>query len=139
MVKNGWLKKASLYVHIEGLTTDYYFGKTRPPGGGQTEKRLFNTLLMRKYDFWPVQWLLNGQKWGVKKASLSVHIEGLATDSYFGSQITTRGTVSKAYYIGTYGNCHILAALHDLWYNITSLFDDRANGSWNLGPSHWSL
>ena len=38
MVKNGGLKKASLYDHFEGLTTDYYFGKTRPPGGGQIEK-----------------------------------------------------------------------------------------------------
>ena len=44
---------------------------------------------MRKYDFLPVQWVLNGQKMGgLKKASLYVHFEGLATDSYFGSQIT---------------------------------------------------
>ena len=34
MVKNGGLKK-SLYVHFEGLTTDSYFGKTRPLGGGK--------------------------------------------------------------------------------------------------------
>ena len=51
MVKNGGLKKASLYDHFEGLTTDSYFDKTRPPGGGQIEKMLFNTLLIRKHDF----------------------------------------------------------------------------------------
>ena len=144
MVKNGGVKKASLYVHFEGLTTDSYFGKTRPPGersdrkkgffntllmrkhhfwhvqwfemvknGGlkkhlsmsilkvwqltltlakqdplgrdQIEKKgFFNTLLMRKHHFWHVQWFWNGQKWGVKKASLYVHFEGLTTDSYFG-------------------------------------------------------
>ena len=50
MVKNGGLKKASLYDHFEGLTTDSYFGKTRPPGGVHIEKRLFNTLLIRKHD-----------------------------------------------------------------------------------------
>ena len=44
MVKNGGLKKASLYVHFEGLTTDSYFGKTRPLGGGQIEKKAFLTL-----------------------------------------------------------------------------------------------
>ena len=43
MVKNGGLKKASLYVHFEGLTTDSYFGKTRPLGGGQIEKKFFLT------------------------------------------------------------------------------------------------
>ena len=32
VVKNGGLKKASLYDHFEGLTTDNLFGKTRPPG-----------------------------------------------------------------------------------------------------------
>ena len=52
MVKNGGYKKVSLYVHFEGLTTDSYFGKTRPLGGGQIEKkRLLSTLLMRTYDF----------------------------------------------------------------------------------------
>ena len=35
---------------------------------------------MRKYDFWPVQWFLNGQKWEIKKPSLYVHFEGLTTD-----------------------------------------------------------
>ena len=39
---------------------------------------------MRKHDFWHVQWFLNGQKWGLKKASLYDHFEGLTTDSYFG-------------------------------------------------------
>ena len=42
MVKNGGVKKASLYVHFEGLTTDSYFGKTRPPGErSDRKKRLF--------------------------------------------------------------------------------------------------
>ena len=54
---------------------------------------------------------------GLKKASLYDHFEGLTTD-YFGSQITTRGAVSKGYYIGTYRNCRILAALHDLWLHL---------------------
>ena len=58
MVKNRGLK-VSLYVHFEGLTTDSYFGKTRPPGGrSDRKKRLFNTLLMRTYDFKVV---LNGE------------------------------------------------------------------------------
>ena len=43
MVKNGGLKKASLYVYFEGLTTDSHFGKTIPPGGGQIKKGFFNT------------------------------------------------------------------------------------------------
>ena len=52
MVKNGGLKKASLYVHFECLTTNSYFGKTRPPGGRSDRKKgFFNTLLMRKHDF----------------------------------------------------------------------------------------
>ena len=47
------------------------FGKTRPPLGRLDRKKGFlNPLLMRKHDFWHVQWFLNGQKWGVKKASL---------------------------------------------------------------------
>ena len=56
MVKNVGLKKASLYDHFEGLTTDSY-GKTRPLAkkdplwGGQIENMLFNPLLMRKHDF----------------------------------------------------------------------------------------
>ena len=58
---------------------------------------------------------------GLKKASLYIHFEGVTTVSYFGSQITTRGTVSKGYYIGTYRNCRILAALHDLWLNLCTL------------------
>ena len=41
MVKNRWLKKVSLYVHFEGLTTDSYFGKQDPVGGGQIEKKAF--------------------------------------------------------------------------------------------------
>ena len=141
--KWGGFKKASLYVHYKGLTTDSYFGKTGPPWGeviqkkrlftlfwwenmisdlsidfqmvknwglkkllsmsilkvwqltlilakqdslgrGHIEKKLFYTLLMRKHDFWPFHWFSNGQKWGVKKASLYVYFEGLTTDSYFG-------------------------------------------------------
>ena len=39
--KIGVKEKASLYVHFEGLTTDSYFGKTRPPGGRSDRKRLF--------------------------------------------------------------------------------------------------
>ena len=55
-----------------------------PLGRSDRKKGFFNPLLMRKHDFWHVQWFLNGQKWGVKKASLYVHFEGLTTDSYFG-------------------------------------------------------
>ena len=66
------------------------FGKTRPPGGRSDRKKcFFNPLLMRKHDFWHVQWFLNGQKWewGVnKKASLYDHFEGLTTDSYVAKQ-----------------------------------------------------
>ena len=65
MVTNGGFKKASLYVYFEGLTTDSYFGKARPLGERSYRKRLLYTLLMRKHDFWPFHWLLNGQKWGV--------------------------------------------------------------------------
>ena len=38
------VKKASLYVHFEGLTTDSYFGKTRPPGERSDRKKAFITL-----------------------------------------------------------------------------------------------
>ena len=34
MVKIGGLKKASLYDHFEGLTTDSYLAKEDPLGGG---------------------------------------------------------------------------------------------------------
>ena len=61
--KWGVKNKSFLYVHFEGLTTDL-FSYVR------WKKRLFNTLLlMGKYDFWPVQCFLNGQKWGIKKKS----------------------------------------------------------------------
>ena len=43
MVKNGGLKKASLYDHVEGLTTDSYFGKIRPPVGRSDGKKAFLT------------------------------------------------------------------------------------------------
>ena len=32
VINGGRVKKASLNVHFEGLTTDFYLGKTRPPG-----------------------------------------------------------------------------------------------------------
>ena len=35
------VKKASLYDHFEGLTTDSYLAKQDPLGGGQKEKWLF--------------------------------------------------------------------------------------------------
>ena len=41
MVKNGGLKKAYLYVHFEGLTTDSYLAKQDPLGRGQIEKKFF--------------------------------------------------------------------------------------------------
>ena len=44
MVKNGGLKKASLYDHFEGLTTDSYLAKQDPLGGGWIEKKAFLTL-----------------------------------------------------------------------------------------------
>ena len=42
MVKNGGLKKASLYVHFEGLTTDSYLAKQDPPGGRSYRKKGFS-------------------------------------------------------------------------------------------------
>ena len=65
MVTKWGVKKASLYVHYEGLIPDSYFGKERLPGERSYRKRLFYTLLMRKHDFWPFHWFSNGQKWGV--------------------------------------------------------------------------
>ena len=41
MFKNGGLKKASLYVHFEGLTADSYLAKQDPLWGGQIEKKAF--------------------------------------------------------------------------------------------------
>ena len=38
MVKNGRFKKASLYDHFEGLTTDSFLAKQDPLGGGWIEK-----------------------------------------------------------------------------------------------------
>ena len=38
------VKKASLYVYFEGLTTDSYFGKARPPGERSYRKKGFFTL-----------------------------------------------------------------------------------------------
>ena len=42
--KWGVRKQAFLYVHLEGLTTDSYFGKTRPPGERSDRKKAFITL-----------------------------------------------------------------------------------------------
>ena len=41
MVQNEWLKKASLYDHFEGLTTDSYLPKQDTLGVGWIEKRQF--------------------------------------------------------------------------------------------------
>ena len=73
MVKNGGLIKKHLCMTILKVwQLTLIFGKTRPPGGRLDRKKcFFNPLLMRKHDFWHVQWFLNGQKWGVKK-SISV-------------------------------------------------------------------
>ena len=38
------VKKASLYVHFEGLTTDSYFGKNKTPWGKLYNKKGFLTL-----------------------------------------------------------------------------------------------
>ena len=38
------VRKASLYVHFESLTTDSYFDKTRPPGERSDRKKAFITL-----------------------------------------------------------------------------------------------
>ena len=44
MVKNGGFKKASLYDHFEGLTTDSYLAKQDLLGGGWIEEKAFLTL-----------------------------------------------------------------------------------------------
>ena len=63
--KWGVKKKASLYDHFWRFDNWLLFSKTRPPAGGWIGKKgFFNPLLMRKHDFWHVQWFLNGQKWG---------------------------------------------------------------------------
>ena len=48
MVKIGGVKKASLYVYFEGLKTDSYFGKTRPPGRVHIERKAFSALLWQE-------------------------------------------------------------------------------------------
>ena len=85
MVKNGGLKKHLSMSILKVWQLTLILAKQDPLGRDQIEKKgFFNTLLMRKHHFWHVQWFWNGQKWGVKKASLYVHFEGLTTDSYFG-------------------------------------------------------
>ena len=44
MVENGGLKKASLYDHFEGLTTDFFLVKQDTVGRGWIEKKAFLTL-----------------------------------------------------------------------------------------------
>ena len=52
MVENGRVKKASLYDHFEGLTTDSYLAKQDTLGGRlDRRKGFFNPHLMRKHDF----------------------------------------------------------------------------------------
>ena len=110
MVTKWGVKKASLYVHYEGLIPDSYFGKERLPGERSYRKRLFYTLLMRKHDFWPFHWFSNGQKWGVLKASLHVHYEGLTTDSYSAKQDPLgRGHIEKRDFYT------LLMRKHDFW------------------------
>ena len=82
--QNGGLKKASLYVHFEALTTNSYFGKTRPPGESSYRKKAFQHSSDEKTWFLTFPVVFKGQQWGVKKASLYVHFEGLTTVSYFG-------------------------------------------------------
>ena len=84
MVKNGGLKKLLSMSILKVWQLTLILAKQDPVEGGHIEKWLFYTLLMRKHDFWPFHWFSNGQKWGVKKASLYVYFEGLTTDSYFG-------------------------------------------------------
>ena len=70
--------------------------KQDPVEGGHIEKWLFYTLLMRKHDFWPFHWFLNGQKWGVKKVSLHVYFEGLTPNSYTAKEDSLgRGHIEK--------------------------------------------
>ena len=45
------------------------------------------------------QWFLNGQKWGVKKASLYVHFEGLTTDSSFGKTRPPGEVILKKFFL----------------------------------------
>ena len=87
MVKNGGLKK-HLSMSILKVWQLIIIWQNKIPLGGELDRKkgFFNPLLMRKHDFWHVQWYLNGQKWGVKKASLYDHFKGLTTDSYLAKQ-----------------------------------------------------
>ena len=86
--KMGGYKKHLSMTILKVWQLTLLFGKTRSLlRGSWIEKKAFiNPLLMRKHDFWQVQLYLNGQKWGVKKASLYDHFEGLTTDSYLAKQ-----------------------------------------------------
>ena len=82
---NMGFKKASLYVYFEGLTTDSYFGKTRPCGGRSYRKKAFYHSSDEKTWFLTFPLIFKWSPMGVfKKASLYVYFEGLTTDSYFG-------------------------------------------------------
>ena len=70
----------SLYVHFEGLTTDSYFGKTRPPVGGHIEKKFYYSS-DGKTQFLTFPVVLKWSKLGGEKSICS--FEGLTTESYF--------------------------------------------------------
>ena len=86
MVKNGGLKKASLYDHFWRFDNWLLFlAKQDPLGGGQIEKNAFLTL------FWwenmisdMSQWFLNGQKWGLKKHLCMTILKVWQLTLYFG-------------------------------------------------------
>ena len=94
MVKNGGLKKSFSLCPFWRFDNWLLFWQDKTPWGKLYNKKGFLTL------FW---WedmtsdlsscFLNGQKLGVKKASLYVHFEGLTTDSYFGKNKTPWGEV----------------------------------------------
>ena len=63
------VKKKHLSMSILKVWQLTLIWQNKTPGGSWIEKKgIFNSLLMRKHDFWHVQWFLNGQKWGVKKS-----------------------------------------------------------------------
>ena len=86
MAKNGGLKSFSLCLFWRFDNWLLFWQSKTPWGEVIQRKRLFYTFLMRKHDFWPFHWFLNGQKWRVKIASLYVYFEGLTTDSYSAKQ-----------------------------------------------------
>ena len=103
--------KKLLYVHFEGLTTNSYFGKWRPLGRHHIEKKAFlTTLLMRKHDFCPFQWFLNGQKCGVIKKLHSMSILKVWQLTLILVDRSPPGALyARAITWETYRNCHILS------------------------------